>query len=229
VKVLSVTHGPTVPGGLFDEVAEAAGHELEHWSVPRGGAPRAPDWYGAIMVFGGSMHPDQDEHFPWLEREAAFLQEVLEEAVPAIGVCLGAQLLARAAGASVGPAGAPEIGWLEVALTPEGRHDPVLGALPPRLEAFQWHHYTFEVPHGGTELARSQSCTQAFRLGPAVGIQFHAEATRAMVDAWLAEDADEVPEPAALRSATHERISAWNDLGRKLCGAFLDAAASSAR
>jgi GMP synthase (glutamine-hydrolysing) len=225
MRIVSVTHGPTVPGGVFDEVAESAGHELERWVVPLGGAPRAADRYDAVMVFGGSMHPDQDEHYAWLEHEAAFLRYVLELGIPAIGICLGAQLLARAAGAGVGPAREPEVGWFEIELTPEGRDDPVLGVLPPHTEAFQWHHYTFEIPDGAVELARSETSTQAFRLGRAWGLQFHAEVTEAMVEAWLAEDPEDVPDPDALRLATHERIAAWNVVGRRLCESFLASAA----
>src|SRR5262245_53067475 len=107
MRVLSVTHGPSVPGGVFDEVVESAGHELERWVVPLGGAPPSVDRFGAVMVFGGSMHPDQDEQHGWLENEARFLREVLDAATPALGVCLGAQLLARAAGAPVAPASTP--------------------------------------------------------------------------------------------------------------------------
>lgn len=225
MRVLSVTHGPTVPGGVFDEAVEEAGHELERWSVPVGGAPRPARSYDAVMVFGGSMHPDEDERFGWLEREAAFLADVLGAGVPAIGVCLGAQLLARAAGATVGPAREAEIGWLEVELTPAGRADPVLGALPPRTEAFQWHRYTFAIPAGGTELARSPVCPQAFRLGSAWGIQFHAEVTLPMIEAWSAEDADDLPGDAeAFLAESRARIAGWNEHGRKLCAAFLEAA-----
>src|SRR5438874_2491507 len=222
MRVLSVTHGPSVPGGVFDEVLEAAGHELERWVVPLGGAPRAPVRYGAVLVFGGSMHPDQDEQFSWLESEAKFLRDVLAEGIPALGVCLGAQLLARAAGAAVGPADASEVGWLEVELTRSGRDDPIVGTLPPRTAAFQWHHYTFGIPEGALELARSDVCTQAFRLGRAWGIQFHAEATQSMIEAWLDEDPGDVPDPEALRAETGLRIDAWNELGRRLCGAFVD-------
>ena len=224
MRVLSVTHGSTVPGGVFDESVKAEGHELERWVVPLGEPPDTPDRYAAIMVFGGSMHPDQDAHFPWLEREASFLRNVLERQIPVIGVCLGAQLLARAAGAEVGPAVAPEVGWHEIELTPEGAKDAVLGALPGRTDAFQWHHYTFEIPAGAAELARSDLCTQAFRLGNAWAIQFHAEVTEAMIDAWLEEDPDDVPDAAALREETEARIGAWNDHGRRLCSAFLSAA-----
>ncbi len=226
MRILSITHGPTVPGGVFDEVVEAAGHELERWVVPLGGAPQPAPTYDALMVFGGSMHPDQDEQFGWMEREAEFLREALFEEVPVLGVCLGAQMLARAAGAWVGPAPESEVGWFEVELTPEGRGDPVLGVLPPRTEAFQWHHYTFEIPAGGNELARSDVCTQAFRVGErAWGIQFHAEVTLDMLRTWTTEEADDLPvSQDEFLAAADGRIAHWNDQGRALCAAFLQAA-----
>lgn len=226
MRVLSVTHGPSVPGGVFDEVIEERGHELARWVVPVGGAP-PPASYDAITVFGGSMHPDEDESFDWLAREAEFLAGLLERDVPVIGVCLGAQLLARAAGAEVRRASEPEIGWCEIELTEAGREDQVLGTLPERTEGFQWHHYTYDLPDGAVELATSRVCTQAFRVGRAWGLQFHAEVTRAMVEAWTREDEDELPlPPAELLRQTDDRIAAWNASGRRLCGAFLDAAAA---
>jgi GMP synthase-like glutamine amidotransferase len=228
MRVLSVTHGPTVGGGIFDEAVRNAGHDLEHWVVPLGGSPHLPSSYGAVMIFGGSMHPDQDESFPWLEREAEFLRSVLDEGVPAIGVCLGAQLLARAAGAWVAPARAPEIGWCMVELTPAGRADPVLGTLPTATEAFQWHHYTFGVPDEATELARSDVCTQAFRLGNAWGIQFHAEVTAEMVETWATEDGDELPGSSEeFVAETRSRIAGWNEHGWLICSAFIEVAAQS--
>jgi GMP synthase (glutamine-hydrolysing) len=226
MRVLSVTHGPSVPGGVFDEVVEASGHALERWVVPLGGSPQPPSSYGAVMVFGGSMHPDQDEEFHWLEHEEEFLRAALEDEVPVIGVCLGAQMLARAAGAWVGPAREPEIGWVEIELTPEGRADPVLGVLPPRTETFQWHHYTYGVPQGGAELARSEVCSQAFRAGErAWGLQFHAEVTLPMLEAWAAEEPDELPVPAEqFLAAAESRIATSNEQGRRLCAAFLETA-----
>ena len=151
MRVLSVTHGPSVPGGIFDEVVEAGGHTLERWVVPVGGTPQPAASYDAIMVFGGSMHPDQDETHGWLEREVEFLHAALEADVPVVGVCLGAQMLARAAGATVGPAPQAEVGWYDVELTDEGRADEVLGALSARTRAFEWHSYTFGIPEGGSE------------------------------------------------------------------------------
>ncbi|HEU5263761.1 MAG TPA: type 1 glutamine amidotransferase [Gaiellaceae bacterium] len=225
MRVLSVTHGPDVPGGIFEQVVEASGHELERWVVPSGGAPDPAGSYGAVMAFGGSMHPDEDERFGWLEHEEAFLRDVLDGGVPAIGVCLGAQMLARAAGAEVGPARVPEIGWHGVELTPEGRSDPVLGALPPLIEAFQWHRYTFGIPERGVELARSPVCTQAFRVGTTWGIQFHAEVTLEMVLAWAADEPEELPtSQESFAAAAESRITGWNELGRRLCTAFLEVA-----
>ena len=224
MRVLSVTHGPSVPGGVFDEAVEAAGHTLERWQVPDGGTPDPAGRYDAIMVFGGSMHPDQDDRFDWLGNEAEFLGDALATEVPVLGVCLGAQMLARAAGAGVRAATAPEIGWYDVSLTPEGSSDPVLGVLPSRATVFQWHHYTFDVPEGGVELARSEVCTQAFRLDgrPAWGIQFHAEVTYPMLSAWVDEDPAELPmAPTELLAESKDVIGRSNAQGRWLADAFL--------
>jgi GMP synthase (glutamine-hydrolysing) len=101
----------------------------------------------------------------------------------------------------------------------------VLGQLPERFDSFQWHYYTYDVPAGAIELARSRICTQAYRLGDnAWGVQFHPEVTLAQVQSWV-DEKEEVPiDDQALMAETRERIGAWNALGRELCGAFVDAA-----
>jgi GMP synthase (glutamine-hydrolysing) len=224
MRVLSVTHGPSVPGGVFDEAVAAAGHTAERWVVPERGTPGRAESYDAVMVFGGSQHPDQDDRFDWLRNEEEFLQDLLATEVPVLGVCLGAQMLARAAGASVGPADTPEIGWHAVSLTPAGERDPVLGVLPARPTVFQWHHYTFTLPPGGSALAESDVCLQAFRRHgrPAWGIQFHAEVTREMLSAWVEEDPEDLPMPAGeLLEESDTRLGPSNAYGRWLADAFL--------
>jgi GMP synthase (glutamine-hydrolysing) len=225
VDVLAVIHGEAVRAGVFADAIAERGHRLEEWSLAWDRPlPQPLDAYGAVVVFGGAMHADQDDRHPWLREETMFLERLFDLGVPMLGVCLGAQLLARAAHAPVFPASEPEIGWHEVELTPAAEDDAVLGWLPPRFDAFQWHYYTHGVPAGADELARSSVCTQAFRLGERVwGVQFHPEVTLAQVESWVAE------EPAAadgdrLLAETRERIEAWNDLGRRLCGAFVEAA-----
>jgi GMP synthase (glutamine-hydrolysing) len=226
VRVLAITHGRwgSVGAGVFAEAVAEAGGELLSWCTPLDPQPPGLDGVDAVMAFGGSMHPDQEELHGWIPAELALLRRALDDGTPVLGVCLGAQLLARAAGARVGPAREAEIGWHAVELTDEGRDDEVVGTLPPRVEGFQWHHYSFEVPPGATELARSPVCAQAFRVdGRAWGIQFHAEVTRAMIDAWLVEDGHEVPGgPEPLAEATAARIEEWNAHGRRLAGAFLE-------
>ena len=113
-------------------------------------------------------------------------------------------------------------------LTPAGTNDSVLRELPPTATVFQWHHYTFEIPPGGTELARSEACTQAFRLAdqPAWGIQFHAEVTLPMLTAWTEEDPDELPmSPAELHAESERAIERSKAQGRALADAFLREAA----
>jgi len=230
VNVLAVIHGDKVRAGVFAEAVAAAGHQLEEWSLAWDTPlPRPLDDYGAVLVFGGAMHADQDDRHPWLRQENLFLQRLLDRHVPLLGVCLGAQLLAKAASAPVGPSSEPEVGWFEIELTEEGRDDPVLGSLPPRFEAFQWHFYTHGLPAGAVELARSRVCTQAFRLGESAwGVQFHPEVTAEQVESWIAEDKNELPVSAEdFAAETARRIADWNDLGRTLCAGFLEVAARS--
>jgi GMP synthase (glutamine-hydrolysing) len=226
MHVLAVIHGETVRAGVFSEAAEARGHTIEEWSLAWGQPlPRPLDAYGGVLVFGGSMHADQEGHHPWLREEDFFLQRLLDLHKPVLGICLGAQLLAKAAHAPVFPATQPEIGWHPVELTDAAADDPLLGRLPAKFDAFQWHYYAHALPSGAVELARSGVCTQAFRLGDSAwGVQFHPEVTLPQVEGWLKEDEPHEFDRAALHAQTLERIEAWNDLGRTLCDAFVDVA-----
>ena len=225
MKVLALTHGDDCPVGVFGDVVLAAGHRLDEWRLEDGPSPNG---YEALLVFGGAMHADQEERHPWLVDELELLRRELDRGTPVLGVCLGAQLLAKAAGGDVYAADEPEIGWHEVELTEAAAEDRVFGALPPRFDAFQWHHYTFDLPREAVELGRSRRCRQAFRVGPAAwGIQFHAEVTPEIVGRWIDEAPEELPLPAAeLRRRSRELIGEWNGIGRRIAGAFLDAASA---
>ena len=233
MNVLGLIHGTNARGGVFAEVIQDAGHRYEEWSLAWGTPPPRPiDRYGAVIVFGGSMHADQDHHHPWLRDENEFIRGLLDRQVPLLGVCLGIQLMAKAEGAAVYPlADGPEIGWLRVELADAAADDPVFAGLPGRFDAFTWHYYTYDVPPGADELARSARCNQAYRLGEtAWGIQFHAEVTLQTIYDWLADE-DDFPtdlDRAAFRADTEERIGAWNELGRSLCGAFVEVAERAA-
>ena len=229
MRVLSIVHEPTSTGGggLFEDIVEQRGDRLERCSIAHNATSLdAPKRYDAIMVFGGAMHPDQDAEHPWLAEEADFIREAIDCEVPLLGVCLGAQLIARAVGANVGPAPRGEVGWHEVRLNAEGCDDPLLGVLPARIDAFQWHYYTFELPPGAELLAESDAAPQAYRLGERTwGVQFHPEVTRHMLDYWFVEGEAELPDAATVRRETDALLGTWNEHGRRLCGAFLDLAA----
>jgi GMP synthase-like glutamine amidotransferase len=226
VNVISVIHGGEARTELFAPVVEDAGHGLDEWSFVWGSPPPRPlESYDAVMVFGGAMHADQEALHPWINDELRWLEALLERRTPVLGICLGVQLLARAAGSWVGPLPEPEIGWYGVELTDEGAADPVLGALPRSFEALQWHRYTYDLPAEAVELATSPAATQAFRLGDACwGVQFHPEVTRAQVEGWLLDPDDPPLDAEALRAEIPGKIGRWNELGRTLCRAFLEEA-----
>jgi GMP synthase (glutamine-hydrolysing) len=222
MRVLAATHGPSVGPGVFADAVQEAGHELVEWPVQLGG--RAPEGADAVIVLGGAMHPDEDERHGWLTTELRWLEGLLDRGTPLLGICLGSQLVARAAGAEVFRSSESEVGWFAVERTAAAADDPVAGALPERFDAFEWHHYTHSLPDGAVELARSRLCMQAFRLGNAWGVQFHPEVRAEQVEAWAGEDPEDVSNPEDFIAAMRARIADWNELGRGLCRAFLAAA-----
>jgi GMP synthase (glutamine-hydrolysing) len=139
---------------------------------------------GAV-VMGGPMNVDDVERFPALAVEREWLAEAVRRELPVLGICLGAQLLARALGAEVRPGEAPELGFAPVEVSdPE---DPILGALAPRTTVLHWHRDAFDLPPGSRSLASSTRTEhQAFRVGNAWGVLFHPEADLALLEAWLA-------------------------------------------
>jgi GMP synthase-like glutamine amidotransferase len=190
----------------------------------------------AVAVFGGGMNVRDADRLPWMRAEIELLRDVLQEGVPVIGVCLGAQLLASAAGAEVRRSPSPEIGWFDVARCPEGELDPLFSRLPNRFLAYEWHSYASALPAGSVELARSAACPQAFRLGEhAWGVQFHPEVVPEIVREWALDyrsDPDAIAmgfDPPAHIAEAEERLPAWMELGRTLFDAFLTAASAAPR
>ncbi|HEY5054421.1 MAG TPA: type 1 glutamine amidotransferase [Solirubrobacterales bacterium] len=143
-----------------------------------------------VVAMGGPMNVDETARYPALAVEREWLAEAVDREMPVLGICLGAQLLARALGAEVRPGEGPEIGFAPVGIAEPS--DPVLGALAPSTDVLHWHGDVFDLPDGARPLASSARTEhQAFRLGNAWGVLFHSEADLALVEAWLA-----VPEMA---------------------------------
>lgn len=145
-----------------------------------------------IVAMGGPMSVNDESELPWLIEEKTFLRQAIEQGVPVLGICLGAQLIASALGARVQPNAQAEIGWFPVwraASVGEGCF-----VFPDRIELLHWHGETFELPAGATLLASSEACPhQAFQLGRRViGLQCHPEMTPAIVADLLDACADEL-------------------------------------
>jgi GMP synthase (glutamine-hydrolysing) len=218
---------------VFVEAFAERGDLLDSWEIAKGTSPPAdPRDYDAVLSFGGAMNTHEESEHPWLRFEKELLAELLGLGMPLMGVCLGAQLLAEAAGGTPRRASEPEIGWHEVEVTPEGAEDPLLAPLAPRFTAFQWHSYEVPLPAGATSLAHSKVSLHGYRIGDSAwGIQFHAEVSATDAEHWIDDyrsDPDAVRigiDPEQLRRQTRAAISDWNRLGRELCGRFIEAAA----
>jgi GMP synthase (glutamine-hydrolysing) len=153
---------------------------------PLAGQPLpAHEEVAGAVVMGGPMNADEVERFPALAAERDWLAGAVERGTPVLGICLGAQLLARALGAEVRAGEEPEIGFAPVEISDPD--DPLLGGLAPRSEVLHWHGDVFDLPAGAQHLASSErTACQAFRAGNAWGVLFHPEADFALVEAWLA-------------------------------------------
>jgi GMP synthase (glutamine-hydrolysing) len=230
VRVLAIVHEDHAGPGVFGEAIRERGDSLEEWTVPTGEEPPGdPLGYDAVLVLGGAMNVDEGDKHGWIGAEKGLLGQLIEREVPLVGLCLGSQMVAAAAGAVPRRAARAEIGWHQVELTEAGGHDPLLGPLTPGFEAFQWHSYEFPPPPGAVTLARSEVCLQAARIGEvAWAIQFHPEVTAADALRWTADlesDADAARigvDPTSLALEIEAKIGAFNELGRDICRRWLD-------
>jgi len=187
-RILVAQHDPDAPLGLLEAPLREAGCDLEVWHA-RSDSPPALDGAAALVVLGSEAHPSQDSELPWLAASRALAGKALAAGMPVLGVCLGGQLLAQAAGGEAGSIGHLEIGWLPLEPVDGAADDPLMGALPASgYSAFQWHEYGFDVPPRARLLARTGAGNQAFRVdgAPAWGIQFHVEVDPSIVGSWIA-------------------------------------------
>jgi len=152
------------------------------------------DRYRGIIILGGPMNVYEEDKYPFLKEEDILLKMAIEKDMPVLGICLGAQLIAKATGARVTKGQKKEIGWYEITITNGGRGDRIFKEFPDNPVVFQWHGDTFEIPRGAVWLASSRLFPhQAFRIKENIyGLQFHLEVTEDMIKEWIGEYREEL-------------------------------------
>jgi GMP synthase (glutamine-hydrolysing) len=181
--------------GLYEPVLQERGVPFCYVDVFRGDEfPAAVSEDEGLIVLGGPMSVNDRIRYPWIAGELALIKDSVTHNRPVLGVCLGSQLLAAALGAKVYPARVKEVGCAPITLTPAAEDDPCLRNLDKELVVFQWHGDTFDLPAKAVRLARGVAVpNQAFRVGERTyALQFHWEATGAMVREWTAAYPDDV-------------------------------------
>ncbi|MCH2171395.1 gamma-glutamyl-gamma-aminobutyrate hydrolase family protein [Myxococcota bacterium] len=188
-RLLVLQHVPYEILGTFDPLLKRSGFRIRY--VNFGRRPESSptlDGYHGLVILGGPMGVAESDLFPHLEVEMELIREAIDREIPTLGICLGAQLIARALGASVTRSPVPEIGWHDVSITDAGAGDPLFAHFRATEKVFQWHQDAFEVPAGAIRLVSSAGCPhQAFRYGERVyGFQFHMEVDERLIERWLA-------------------------------------------
>jgi GMP synthase-like glutamine amidotransferase len=225
VRVVAFRHVPFEGLGHIQAVLEERGIAIEFADLylPGSQAPETATAAGLIFM-GGPM--SVNDGLPYLEQEAQYIRQAADAGQPVLGVCLGAQLAAKALGARVYSNPVSEIGWFAIRPTEAARQDPLFGGFRDSETVFHWHGQTFDLPCDATLLAGSERCRhQAFRLGSCIyGLQFHLEVTPEMIADWCEQDAncadvrelDSLPDPyhnaARLVELSRQVFGAWADL-----------------
>jgi GMP synthase (glutamine-hydrolysing) len=185
-RILVLQHHPLEHAGVFAATLARAGARLDVVRAFAGERyPVALAAYDGLLVMGGPMGVDDDAAHPWLADERALVAQALAADMPTLGVCLGSQLIAAAAGAPVAPGPVAEIGWYRITPTAEAAHDRLFADVPPFV-ALEWHRDAFPLPSGAVALAASAHYpVQAFRVGRrAYGLLFHLEVDEILVREW---------------------------------------------
>ncbi len=159
------------------------------------------DNYDILVIMGGPMSVNDGDIYPYLKEEERLVSDFVRRQKKILGICLGAQMIAKALGSKVYRGPRPEIGWYPIELTGDGLKDllmqnlalhPKGGDLWKKFRVFHWHGETFDIPEGAVRLASSELYpNQAFRYGRGVyAFQFHIEVRKEMIAEWLKDEAD---------------------------------------
>jgi GMP synthase (glutamine-hydrolysing) len=185
--ILIIKHALDEGPGLLENYFLAK--KINFWVLEFEKGEKIPDSFDgidAIISLGGPMNVYQENEYPFLKDEDIMLKKAFSLNIPVLGICLGAQLMAKALGAAVKKAKEKEIGWKTVGLNCRGIIDPLFAGVDSVLEVFQWHEDMFEVPKKGVLLADNTVCPQTFKYGNrSYAFQFHIEVTPKLIEKWM--------------------------------------------
>ncbi|UTW44170.1 gamma-glutamyl-gamma-aminobutyrate hydrolase family protein [bacterium SCSIO 12696] len=231
-KVLVFQHVPYEPLGLLDPMLRSHRHRIRYVNFARGDATiPALDNYAALIVLGGPMNICQEAQYPHLALEKQAILQAMEQQIPVLGICLGAQLIASALGAKVFPASTVEIGWHPVHASEYAANDALGQHFANTETIFQWHGHTFDLPANAVPLSYGDRCrNQAFRVGTnTYGLQFHLEACESVIERWLTvpQHQDDLSRlaPGAAEDVRQQNINALprsQQLAEQVFGAFIE-------
>jgi GMP synthase-like glutamine amidotransferase len=187
VTVLIIKHVEIEGPGLIEDCLQEEKIPYQILNLESGIRLPKIDDLSAIVILGGPMNVYEEDRYPFLKEENLFIEEGIQRGKPVLGICLGAQLIAKALGARISKAAVKEIGWYDISLTQVGTEDPFFSKLPKTFPVFQWHEDTFDLPPAGKLIATSNPILhQAFSYGEnAYGLQFHLEVTEEMIRRWM--------------------------------------------
>jgi GMP synthase (glutamine-hydrolysing) len=231
-KLLVFQHVPHEILGTLNPLLKRAGFRIRYVNFARHpDVQPSLDGYDGLVVLGGPMSVNDADRLPHLRTEMKLIEDAMKRNLPVLGICLGAQLIAKTLGSGVYVNKEKEIGWYDVSPTDHAERDPLLRAFQKTEKIFQWHGETFDIPQTGLHLAFSSLCAnQAFRYGANVyGFQFHLEVDEGMIHRWLrvGENRDEIAalggkiDPDRIHTETPTHITRLNQLSDCIFGEFI--------
>jgi len=232
-KLLVLQHVAHELLGTLNPLLKRAGFRIRYVNFARHpDAEPSLDGYAGMVVLGGPMSVNDADRLPHLTIEMRLIEEAMKRDLPVLGICLGAQLIAKTLGAEVYPNREKEIGWYDVSPTGAAEDDPLLMAFEAREKIFQWHGETFDIPKTSHHLAFSALCAnQAFRYDTKIyGFQFHLEVDEPMIHRWLRvpENRKEIAalgcanSPERIHNETGDYIARLHHLSDRVFGEFIN-------